>query len=443
MRQRGLTVITEILPGKTEALRKLLNEIGTNIDENGYIDFYSLSTVHFMRWVIVPAAIIGGEQVPAQLALSTNYDGKLLPHLEELVEKAEKGIRHIYAHCKGFPGAGDHGEWVQYLHRNQVKNAAFYVGTLGRTVKQIQQENALRSKIENHLQTTNPEQDWQGEDPVTVRKRIMRTMSGPAETAWFEQTYRAPLIQRWGAAMLGLRVLLVLGVLIAGLILLGKVSAPFVPLGIVGGFLLLAIAWFVALRAKERKDTANFKPSTKSPDWIRELSEREDYRVQNQLTHLVNIKPGRTRRIALKLFLGVINLLARYVYNKGNLGGIPSIHFARWAIIDGGKRLIFFSNFDGSWESYLGEFIDRASIGLTGVWSNTEDFPPTKNLVLEGARHSTEFKAWARAKQIETQVWYSAYKTLSVNNINNNTGIRQGMIGDYSRDVTAAWLQRL
>ncbi|MEM7040531.1 MAG: hypothetical protein AAF570_26445, partial [Bacteroidota bacterium] len=174
-----------------------------------------------------------------------------------------------------------------------------------------------------------------------------------------------------------------------------------------------------------------------------ELTTREDYKVQNQITHLVVVKPGFFRQFTLRFVLWAINLLARTVFNKGELGGIPSIHFARWAVIDGGRRLLFFSNYDGSWESYLGDFIDRAAVGLTGVWSNTEGFPPTRNLIYEGARNSGDFKAWVRECQIETQVWYSAYKALTVQNVNNNTEIRKGMTGNLDREAAAEWLQRL
>ena len=33
--------------------------------------------------------------------------------------------------------------------------------------------------------------------------------------------------------------------------------------------------------------------------------------------------------------------------------------------------LLFLSNYGGSWESYLEDFITKAHTGLTGVWSNT------------------------------------------------------------------------
>ncbi|WP_436441436.1 hypothetical protein, partial [Enterococcus faecium] len=59
-------------------------------------------------------------------------------------------------------------------------------------------------------------------------------------------------------------------------------------------------------------------------------------------------------------------------FNRGELGGIPTILSARWVMIDGGKRLLFLDNYGGAWESYLNEFIDLAAVkGLNAIWSNT------------------------------------------------------------------------
>ncbi len=65
MRQHGLTIVVPILKGHEEELRTLLNRIGTDIDENGLIDFYSLSRVHFMRWVILPGQTVRNKEISA------------------------------------------------------------------------------------------------------------------------------------------------------------------------------------------------------------------------------------------------------------------------------------------------------------------------------------------------------------------------------------------
>ena len=148
------------------------------------------------------------------------------------------------------------------------------------------------------------------------------------------------------------------------------------------------------------------------------------------------------QEFTLRFVLAAINFVARFWANNGNLGGIPSIHFARWAVLDKGRRLLFLSNFDGSWENYLGDFIDKAAGGLTAIWSNTLGFPRTWLLVLAGARDEQRFKDFARKGQLGTEVWYTAYKELSVQNVNNNSRIRAGLYGSMSEPEALEWLRR-
>jgi hypothetical protein len=141
--------------------------------------------------------------------------------------------------------------------------------------------------------------------------------------------------------------------------------------------------------------------------------------------------------------LWAVNLLARARATHGELSGISSIHFAHWSLIDNGRRLLFLSNFDGSWENYLDDFIDKASIGLTAVWSNTVDFPRTRFLVFGGAADGPRFKAMARKSQTVTNAWYSAYWDQTVQGIDNNSSIRETLAEPFELATAVAWLRRL
>lgn len=438
MLQSGLTIITEVIPEKVDDLKALLNSIGDDINDNELIDFSLMRSVHFLRFVVLDAQQVNGRPVPPQLALSTNYDGPLRAHLLEMATQAQQGLTLIYSHCKGFSSDQEPQKLARFLYRHKQKNAAFYQSTMGRSVTQVEQESELNDAIQTYLQNTHPAQNWEGRSVIEIRKEIQSHILSQPQFDWVKKPYKKPFLQQYGTAVLAfeLLALLILYVLCWAFFWLPTLLMSLVI------FLGLFIFW-QNLKKLEARDNARFRPSIKNIEQVSQLNQREDYKVQNQLTHLVNVKGGITRQIALRVILGAINLLAGTFYNKGELAGIVTIHFARWAFIDGGKRLLFFSNFDGSWESYLGEFVDRAAIGLTGVWCNTVGFPPTTNLVGEGARHSVEFKSWAREKQIETQVWYSARKTLSVKNINNNTAIRQGLIGEMNEKEAIAWLKRL
>lgn len=438
MLQSGLSIVSEILPEKVETLRSLLNEIGNDINGNPYIVFPSLRTVHFLRFVILDSTELKGKAIPPQLVLSTNFDGSEKAHLLELGTQAQQGFIQIYQHCKNFPKDPSPQQIADYLSRFKRKNAAFYLGAMGRSVRQIEQEAALYDAIQEFLQESYPAQNWEGKTAMEIRAEIQEFILAQDRFSWAEETYQKPFLQTFGTYVL-------LGGLLAVFFLTGvlwTLSWHIMVVLTCLGVLLAGIFW-IRLKRMEEQDAKAFQPAIKSVDQLAKLMLREDYKIQNQITHLVDIKPGYTRQIALRCVLWAINLLAGVLFNKGELAGIVSIHFARWVIIDDGKRLLFFSNYDGSWESYLGEFVDRAAIGLTGIWSNTAGFPPTQNLVKKGATNSVEFKSWAREKQLESQIWYSARVTLSVKNINNNTAIRQGLLGQMDEKQAQEWLKRL
>jgi hypothetical protein len=170
-----------------------------------------------------------------------------------------------------------------------------------------------------------------------------------------------------------------------------------------------------------------------------EREEGGNNRFQNHLASLTRVKPGLVHAVALRATLFVINLLSRFWFNVGTLGNIPTILSARWVLIDGGRRLLFLDNYGGAWDSYLNEFIDMEAVkGLNAIWTNTfvevegrqdrcYSFPETRFYFWKGAQAEQPFKAYVRESQIETIVWYSAYPTLSVVNVNTSTDVRQSL----------------
>ena len=59
------------------------------------------------------------------------------------------------------------------------------------------------------------------------------------------------------------------------------------------------------------------------------------------------------------------------------LARVRTIHFARWVFLDGRKRILFLSNYDGSLESYMDDFINKVGFGLNVVFSNGIGYPRT------------------------------------------------------------------
>lgn len=196
-------------------------------------------------------------------------------------------------------------------------------------------------------------------------------------------------------------------------------------LGVVGLVPIVAgvLLW---LRALEMRDAPQDAPRP-DPAMLRAMARREDFITQNHMGSVVHLRPGVLRAVLVRVAMRVLGLVLRVQERDGYLGSMRTIHFAHWAFISNGSRLMFFSNFDGSWESYLDDFIEKAHGGLTLAWTSAIGFPTTRFLVLDGATQGRKFKAWARHSMAESLFWYSAYAGFTVNQIERQARVAEGL----------------
>jgi hypothetical protein len=198
-----------------------------------------------------------------------------------------------------------------------------------------------------------------------------------------------------------------------------------VLLGLVSvSFSLLAIALW--LRWLERRDSSQDAPPV-NESMLREMARREDRTPQNHMGSVVLVKPGVLRMALFRAGHLGLGLLLRVVATDGYLGSMRTVHFAHWAFVNNGSRLMFFSNFDHSWDSYLDDFIEKAHGGLTLAWGSGVGFPPTRFLVLDGASHGRQFKNWARHSMAVSRFWFTAYKDYTVDQIERHVRIADGL----------------
>ena len=464
--QFSLLAMPLIKPGHLDALLTLLDQIAqpeeADIEVNPIIPFTRLRTVHFMRILVhhpspsedapipavngVPQA--SGPPIPAKLLFSTDFDGTLEEHLDDLLREAGPGLDQVFDHCEGWPGHAERDRAHGFFLRHRVPSNTFYTGTMHRSVDQIRREARLRDRVEAFLDQATAEPGFPT-DAIGARRKVLDFIASQPDLAWTKVKpgpYPKLLLPQFFISNLGITAGLLLVAIFGALygVLWAATDAGTamrVTLGIIVGLGVLVGVAFWYLSRLAATDPVIVSGDVKQH--TAELVRTEDRIVQNEMSSVIYIKkPLWFRGLVLRAVLAFINFSAKYLSNQGNLAGIPSIHFARWVIVDDGRRLVFFSNFDGSWDNYLGDFIDKSHNGLTAVWSNCVGFPRTTGLFGGGATDEQQFKAYSRDSQIPTQVWYSAYRWLSVANINNNSKIRLGLYEEMDEDASIEWLRR-
>ncbi len=424
MTQSIFTVVADIVPEKLPGLRILLGEMKPDPGGNAILPLARFDTVHFAAFVVGE----GPALKPPKLIFESNVDGTVEEWLDDLVAGGGGGLDRIFSHCVGYPGdaVGDPRTVRAWMAERVVRPAAFHIGATGRRLDRIRDEHLLHEEIERFLDEEEAAGRLAGAGPTAVRERVQQFVRSTPSLGWAlappppRQTRRERFEHRRRALSA-----------VAAAVVLSPILIPVV---------LVAA---VVLVVKEATDPVRRDPP--DPALVKELENDEDepHIVQNHLSSVIPVKPGMLRATLLPVVLFALNLVARVSATKGKLGGIPSIHFAHWSLIDNGRHLVFLSNFDGSWESYLGDFIDKAARGLTAVWSNTVEFPRTRLLVLRGAADGPRFRQWARASQCRTQVWYSAYPRLTMPIIDNNSSIREDLFARLDEKGTTEWLKRL
>jgi deferrochelatase/peroxidase EfeB len=207
---------------------------------------------------------------------------------------------------------------------------------------------------------------------------------------------------------------------------------------------LIAFAAILYVRLRQQEDSDWISDQAADPGTLGHIFALENHTgyAQNHMLSLTQRKPGWLRYFTTRLVFFAIATLSPRLYKPGYLEDIGTIHFARWITIPKTRDLVFLSNYGGSWESYLEDFITLAHKGLTGVWSNTLGFPKTTNLIAHGATDGERFKRYARQSMLPTLFWYSAYPKLDTDMIRANADIRRGLSGAMTEDGAQLWLSR-
>ncbi|MCW3475288.1 hypothetical protein [Limobrevibacterium gyesilva] len=367
---------------------------------NALIPFGAFERLHFARIVILEDLAAGAEAPPPYLAFLGDCDGDGDAFLHELAERTPDGLRRVFGYCRDFQPGTNLLRWMQ---DHATPPATYYVNWVGRTVRQVREEAALRAALVAYLRehaAVLPQQP-----PREIRARLIAFVAAERQAGRLSLTQPTSTPPGWQLR----NILHAAGVALALLAL-----APFLLLGLP--------FYLIRLRQLERSD-AEITPRPAAAH-LAALGAIEDHDVSNQFSAYGSIKPGRFRYWTLVFLLWVVNATTRHIYTRGRLARVPSIHFARWVFLEGGRRLFFASNYDGSLDSYMDDFINKVAWGLNLVFSNGVGYPKTNFLILGGAKDEQKFKYYIRRRQLVTSVWYKAYPGLTAYDLARNSAIR-------------------
>ena len=424
MTPQSHVLVTAPLKMEREAeLRSLLESMnslpGQANPENPIMPFGQFDQIHFARFVILTDQTLEdihtlyglpAVNYPLTLAFFADFDGTADDFRADLAARAGDGLQRIFSCCQDFTPGTDLARWMKQ-HENPP--ATMYMNWRGRTVTQIRQEDALRLNLEAHLQEN--EEAFSKMTPKQLHEALREFVTA--------EVYRGRLkLERPKRAPFGwwLRNFLHL------------IGVPLILL-LLTPFLLLYLPIFIyQLRSREKSDT-EYAPRV-SPEYEYELGRLEDHDVTNQFTVVGGIKPGLFRRWTMSYLLWLMEYTTRHIYIRGHLARISTIHAARWVFLNDKKRMVFASNYDGSLESYMDDFINKVGWGLNLVFSNGISYPTTNWLVLDGSKDEQKYKSVLRRHELPTEVWYKGYPGLSVFDLERNTLIRQGIDKSHMSD---------
>jgi hypothetical protein len=430
--QSSFMVVAPIDPRREAELRGLLasmNDAPGRVNAgNALIPFGEFDTLHFARFVILDDRTQEDVRVyglpvstyPLYLAFLGDIDGDPNAFLGKLVKRAGKGLRSIFSCCEGFTSDIDLIAWMK---EHETPSAANYVNWRGRTVRRIREEAALKKALDEYLESHASA--LTGSPPREILSKLQHFVDAEKSAGRLTLSDESPTPMGWWIKNA-----------------LHLIGVPLLFLAALPLLIVIAPIFLIRLRRLEKTDVELC--SRVDQAYSDALALLEDRDVTNQFNAMASRKPGLVRLWTLIGILASVDYAARHIVRHGRLGRIRTIHFARWVLLDGKQRGVFFSNYDGTVESYMDDFINKAGFGLNAIFCNAIGYPRTNWLVRDGCADEQKYRNFLRRHTLPSQVWYKAYPGLTAIDLERNRRIREGLeSSSMSEQETREWVALL
>jgi len=353
----SLTVLAHIKKGEEEVLRELLTEIDLSKADNEYVRFSEYRVTHNARW-----SVVYDEENGYRLLLALEFDGLFQDFIAEMIATTP-GLDRIWGKCVGYRGAA---YFEEFIRQNGCETQAFYIGFAQETVASIRMKIRVRRRLEELFDIPYP---W-------IRPFfdvLSKVKQSAGALTWVRQSLGllGVALQNWWINLM---------VSIAKPVARAQISQTFSHVSSVCG---------AGMRFRTQAPSGQFNC---------------------QMITISEIKKGLIRYWWLRLTLCVNQYLGQ-LWPPGLFADVGTIWSFRWVIIDNRKRIIFLSVFDGTWQNYMGDFVDKLIWALDGVYVNVQDYPRG------GMTQIDDFKAFILERQFEPQILYRAYPSETVMNL--------------------------
>ncbi|MEO1290563.1 MAG: hypothetical protein AAFV93_22695, partial [Chloroflexota bacterium] len=340
----GVAVLVSIRAGEEEQCSEVLQGINTDAANSITIDFAKQNITHFARFVILDDFDQGEGR--KRILFSAIFDGSI-ENFFAMLRDCTSDLDAIWGCCEGYTGASN---FVQFMMQHNNKTGTILRGHRYDTVQNIQKYLALRDELAQKFDV-----------PITQYEQVIQSL--PRKTP---NQVRYNKLLKWTH------------------ILLRNTAITLLTLPKVLGLLRFGEKLFqvrkVLNQELELKREYTDAPIDKSPpcrefgDGDEVVSQKENdaldsfldrQMVQNQMT-VVTVNDPDDFKLSEATLAYIGTLVNLPFINRNSM--IPTIHFGRWLMIDNGKRMLFLSNYDGNWQTYIGDFVDKSATGLDAFW---------------------------------------------------------------------------
>ncbi|MAU13368.1 MAG: hypothetical protein CL607_26350 [Anaerolineaceae bacterium] len=406
-----ITVMAPIHAGQEEACRAAVSHI--NEPDGVQIDFAKSNLTHFARFVLLSHIDAGKGRL--RLMFTAVYDGDHDRYLRDLRDNTSN-MEAIWGCCEGFTGANN---FVQFMNAYSIQTDLFLKAYRYETVENIQKYLALRDELSAKFDV-----------PLSQYEDVLRQLPRQfAPISWLRRGLRA----------IGtfIRYIFITLSVIPQIIGLLRFGLALIPATIVSLKQVKLDRQYTDASLDKSGPCVPFSPGDEvgpcqQVDTLPAFQQRKQ--VQNQITIVtVNGADSARRQHAVIASFGAFIKIPFITRNRI----IPTIHFARWQMIDGGKRMLFISDYDGSASAYFADFVNRLPSGLNTLWDGTVGWR-------EGATLDPEaFVEGILCHNTPASFHYSAYPHTTVVGIEQARRLYYAYHDNINEKSAVKWLKEL